>query len=269
MMTDSGDNVTKLPGIKIGGVEIAPVGMKPQRVSMLLWGPSGSGKTTLACTAPGKKLLLLFDPDGDASITDRDDVDVVDLTKARVNLAEQFKSENVFGLDKVIANYDTIIVDSLTNAQYMATMYGVTITKGATIERPSLQGYGVRNALVLQLTKNLLRLTAKYHKHVIFIAHEAQPDKNDEGVVVSITVALGGQMQTSAPADFSEVWNLSDTGKTRRIGIRPVRMRAPCKTRMFATDGAAEFEWKYDKHNIATWFNAWRDGGYQKLSVPK
>ena len=76
------------------------------------------------------------------------------------------------GISKVIDDYDTIIVDSLTNAQHMAVMHAVTVVKGASIERPSLQGYGHRNALITQLVKNLLRLTAKHDKHVIFIAHE-------------------------------------------------------------------------------------------------
>ena len=51
-------------------------------MSLLLWGASGTGKTTLACTAPGKKLLILFDPDGDASIAERDDVDVVTYVRS-------------------------------------------------------------------------------------------------------------------------------------------------------------------------------------------
>ena len=256
--------------IKIGGVEITPVQQKLQRISMLLWGPSGSGKTTLACTAPGRKLLVLFDPDGDASITERDDVDVADLTKSANSIVDMFKSDsNPLGLAKAIDKYDTVIIDSLTNAQHMSVMHAVTVVKGATIERPSLQGYGHRNALITALVKNVLRLTAKHNKHVIFIAHEAQPERNDEGVVIAITVALGGQLQTSAPVDFSEVWNLSDTGKVRRIGIRPVRLRSPCKTRMFKTDGAAEFDWKYDEHNLATWFNAWQANSFQKLPLPK
>lgn len=257
-----------MPDIKIGGIEIQKAGQKEQRMSLLLWGASGTGKTTLACTAPGRKLLVLFDPDGDASIAERDDVDVVDMTQARNNIVEQFKHEGVMGISKVIDDYDTIIIDSLTNAQHMSVMHAVTVVKGATVERPSLQGYGHRNALITQLVKNLLRLTAKHNKHVVFIAHEASPQTSDEGVVLAITIALGGQLVTAAPVDFSEVWCLQDTGKTRRIMIRPARSFKPCKTRMFVTDGAPEFTWSYAPDNIEQWYNSWRDSGYKKQPLP-
>lgn len=254
--------------IKIGGLPIQKAGQKDQRMSLLLWGASGTGKTTLACTAPGRKLLILFDPDGDASIAERDDVDVVDMSQARNNIVEQFKHESVMGIAKVIDQYDTIIIDSLTNAQHMSVMHAVTVVKGATVERPSLQGYGHRNALITQLVKNLLRLTAKHNKHVVFIAHEASPQTNDEGIVMAVTIALGGQLVTAAPVDFSEVWCLQDTGKSRRILIRPARSFKPCKTRMFVTDGAPEFTWSYKPDNIETWYNQWRDSGYKKQPLP-
>lgn len=254
--------------IKIGGVPITPAGTKQQRISMLLWGASGVGKTTLAATAPGKKLLVLFDPDGDASISERDDVDVVDMSQARKNVVDQFKQDGVMGIDKVIEDYDTVIIDSLTNAQHMSVMHAVTVVKGASVERPSLQGYGHRNALITQLVKNLLRLTAKHNKHCIFIAHEAQPQTDDNGAVMAVTVALGGQLQTAAPVDFSEVWCLQDTGKTRRLLIRPARNYKPCKTRMFVTDKGAEFTWTHTGTEIADWYQSWQSNGYKKLPLP-
>lgn len=255
--------------IKIGGISIVPAGQKAQRLSILLWGASGVGKTTLACTAPGKKLLVLFDPDGDASISARDDVDVADMSSANNSVTEQFKQSGVMGIDKVIDQYDTIIIDSITNAQHMALMHGIPKIKGATIERPSPGAYGVRSALITQLVKNLLRLTAKHNKHCVVIAHEAQPQTNDDGMVTAITVALGGQLQTNAPVDFSEVWAVQDVGKARRILIRPARMYKPCKTRMFVTDAGSEFQWIHTGTEIADWFAEWQAGAYKKLPLPK
>lgn len=256
--------------IKIAGVPIQRAGQKQQRMSLLLWGASGTGKTTLACTAPGRKLLLLFDPDGDASIASRDDVDVADFSGVRESIVDQFKNAaNPLGIAKALEAYDTVIVDSLTNAQHKAVMHAVNVVKGATVERPSLQGYGHRNALITQLVKNVLSLTAAQGKHVIFIAHEAAPQTNDDGIVLAITVALGGQLVTAAPVDFSEVWSLQDTGKQRRILIRPARNYKPCKTRMFVTDAGPEFEWKHTGTEIADWYEQWRDNGYKKLPLPK
>lgn len=259
-----------MPVIKIGGVDIEPATTKAQRMSILLWGASGVGKTTLAATMPGKKLLVNFDPDGPASIAHRDDVDVADLSGVGMGIVEQFKTaDNPLGIKSAIHTYDSIIVDSLTNAQYLSVMHAVTKVKGATIERPSLQGYGHRNALVTQLVKNVLRLTSAQKKHVCFIAHEGAPQMNDDGVVTAITVALGGQLQTSAPVDFSEVWCLQDTGKQRRLLIRPSRNYKPAKTRMFRTDGLPEFPWVHDGTEIAQWYDAWKSNAFAKIPLPK
>lgn len=259
--------------IKIAGVEVEPAKAKNHRLSMLLWGPSGSGKTTLAATAPGKKLLISFDPDGAASIANRDDVDVVDLSAAKPMITEKFKQDNVLGLASSLEAYDTIIVDSLTSVAQLCLMQGIGSVKGATIERPSPGAYGVRNALTLQLVMNMLRLTGRENKHVIFIAHEATPVTNDDGVVLFITVMLGGQLPEQASLNFSECWNLSDTGRERRIAIRNVRQRKPMKSRMFDSSKTAEFKLTYDADKlkgdgIGEWFEAWKEAGFKKIPVP-
>lgn len=263
--------------LTLGGKPITRVteAAKLSRLSMLLWGSAGTGKTTLACTAPGRKLLINFDPDGYQSVRDDENVSVVDLSDARASVTEQFKIESdPFGLSKIIDNFDTIIVDSLTNVAHKTTMQGIAVTKGATIERPSPGAYGVRNALVTQLVKNMLALTNRHKKHIIFIAHEDAPVTNEDGVVMHITLSLGGKLPEQAALDFSEVWCVQDmgAGRDRRIMVRPCRNRKPMKTRMFETSGEPEFSWKYnpDKHEgmtIASWYEKWLETG-TKLPIP-
>jgi len=260
--------------LKVGNIPITSIKERPSRFTALFWGDAGCGKTTLAATAPGRKLLLNFDPDGPASIASRDDVDVADFSDSPHNIVEQFKKDNILGLEPAIEQYDTIIVDSLTNATFMCLQQGISTTKGAKIERPSPGSYMARNALTVQLVKRMLRLTAKHGKHCIFIAHEATPTQSDDGVILFITIMLGGQLPNDAPKDLSEVWAITDTGRQRRIAIRPVRLRKPCKTRMFTTTGAAEFEWKFDPetwegHKIEDWWQEWLEGGKEKLSLPR
>jgi hypothetical protein len=266
--------------IKLGGVPITHVNdtTTAKRMTMLLWGSSGCGKTTLAATAPGKKLLINFDPDGPASIANRDDVVVADLSASRVSIVDQFKGDNPLRLQQVFdddPDIETVIVDSLTNVAQMCLMHGVSTVKGASIERPSPGAYQVRNALTLQLTKNMLRLTGKLGKHCIFIAHEASPVTNDDGMVLFITIALGGQLPNQATVDFSEIWSLSETDSGKhRIAIRPVRQRKPMKTRMMSTTSSQEFDWLYNPETLTggtinDWYTAWKEGGYKKIPIPK
>jgi len=264
------------PAITIGGVEIKKAGGKNHRISMLLWGSSGSGKTTLACTAPGRKLLVNFDPDGDSSIANRDDVDVLDLSSAGAGIAEKFKASNTLGIRSAIEEYDTIIVDSLTSIQSLALEKGIMSVKGATVERPSPGAYGTRNALTLQLIQNMLRMTGGMGKHIIFIAHEGAPVTNAEGLVMHISMMMGGQLPEQSSLHFSEVWALTDTGRERKIAVRPIRSRKPMKTRMFATPTVQDAEFKspfnadtLEGEGISDWFQRWVDAGYKKIPVPK
>lgn len=266
--------------ITIAGIEVKKNTDKPERLSMLLWGPAGVGKTTLAATAPGRKLLLSFDPDGATSITNRDDVFVADMTQLPPGKTEQVGDDNPWSLRQALEGseqelpFDTLIVDSLTSFADKALMHGVASSKGATVARPSLQGFGYRTALSFRLVVNLLRLTSKMNKHIIFIAHEGAPEMAESGGVLEYPLGLGGQLPSTVPAQLSEVWYMLDSGTSRTVMIRPGRMRKVMKTRMFSTSGAIEFPWKYDADKqqgdgIATWFDAWVKGGKQKLPLPK
>lgn len=248
------------------------------RVSMLLWGAAGCGKTTLAATAPGEVLFLNLDDDGPASLAGVSGVTVIDLSREPDNIVDRLKMENPIGISKLLKENEeiqTIVVDSLTSHVAKGTNHAVNsgkAGKGATIENPSLKGYQHRNSYTLQMVKNLLTLTGKLKRNVVFIAHEAAPDKDSEGVIRQISIALGGQMPTSAPRDFSEVWGMWDINSKRMIAIRPCHLRKPMKSRMFVTTGKPEFEWKYDADKqtgarLEDWINKWRESA-GKIALP-
>ena len=281
--------------IQLGKYTVQQGEQLPTRLAMLLWGMNGCGKTTLAATAPGKKLWINFDPDGPASITGlrdsttnpksalNNEILVVDLSGERNNVVEQFKREDALGLGKLLADdsigIDTVVVDSVTRVSQMALEHTITsgMHKGATIERPSPGAYQGRNALTLRVVNDILIVTKKYNKNVIFITHEAAPNTNDDGVVQFITMSLGGQLPNLSASQLSEVWYMADNGKQRKIAVRPVRMYKPMKTRMFDIGPGVvpEFIWEYDinKPNeafeIATWYNTWREGNGRKIQFPK
>lgn len=271
--------------VKIGGIPIVKAGEKPTRISALIWGTTGGGKTTLAATAPGRKLILNFDPDGSQSINGRDDCDVADYVGQVNTLVEQFKStENPLGLKDVLDQYDTFILDSLSTVSEMTLSAGVSKSKTMStsggskisIETPGLQAYGIRNILALQLVSNLQAFTSRHHKHLIVIAHENAPDKDENGAIVSVGLLLGGQLPELVGLRFSEIWNVYDNQvtKQKQILIRPTKSRKPCKTRMFVTTGAPEFTWNFNPETlegegIDTWYQRYLANDQKKISLPK
>ncbi len=264
--------------ITIKGVPISRASAGSGRFTALIWGPSGGGKTTLACTAPGRKLIINFDPDGPDSVAYRNDVDVLDYSTRPYGITETFKSESEpLGLTRaVLERYDTIIVDSITNASDKALDAGVasSLVKGSQVERPAPGSYQFRNRLTLKLIKNVLRITGQYSKHCIFIAHEDSPTKTDEGTVLFVSIALGGSLPDAVPIDFSEVWGVYEVaGKGKYIAIRPCRSRKPMKTRIFSTSKEPEFPLTYNPDigkgdTISRWWEMWLHNNKNKIPIP-
>ena len=107
-----------------GGVPIRAPSVNDMMLNQLIWGDSGSGKTTLAATAPGNKLFILLDPGGDLSLTDRDDVAVLNLSsESATTVMRQFRTADPYGLSKVLTSrpdYETVVIDRMTALAYAA-----------------------------------------------------------------------------------------------------------------------------------------------------
>lgn len=267
--------------IKLAGdVEITPATEVSSNMAILLWGEAGGGKTTLACTAPGNKLLVNFDPRGPSSVAYRGDVSVADYSGHGTKIVEEFKKSDPFGLSKVIDGFDTVVVDSLTTVGDLTVARGIELNqgtqpgKGAMVERPSPAAYQARNNLILALVTNMLRLCQSHDKHLVVIAHEGAKEKDDNGNIVSIPMYLGGQLPAQTSVRFSEVWALYELARNKTIAIRACRNRGPIKTRMFSTSGEPEFSWKYNPEQdsgmtIAQWHEQWLANGKRKIPLPK
>jgi hypothetical protein len=249
------------------------------RMSMLIWGNPGCGKTVLAATAPAKRLIIQFDPNGSDSLKKSDDNLVMDLSTQPSSIVEEAKSpNNPFGIDDLLKNntdIQTVIVDSVTAFSTQAVAYSVghRSAPGAVFENPSMSGYGFRNRFVLGLAKNLLSVTGKHNKHIIFLCHEDVPKTNDKGEILSITILLGGSLASEMPIQISEVWHLREGGKKRMITVREVGYRKPMKSRMFDTRKQVEFESTYDAIEetgitIDSLYTRWRENSYNKIALP-
>jgi GTPase SAR1 family protein len=274
--------------MQIDGIDIPTLADSEKRFSLLLWGPAGCGKTVWAASLPGRKLLINFDPDGPSSLGDRTDVVVIDLSGEKHNIVDKFKTDDdpllplagkSFRLSKILVDLDIsgVIVDSCSAFSQLATDQGISVTKGATVERPSPGAYGARNALTLRMMSGILRTTKRFNKHVIFITHEDDSGVRDsEGNLLHITMLIGGKLGSQTALQISEVWHITDDGKTRKVMIRPGRMRKPMKTRMFDATSTTEFVLKYKQsdedsgdHSLADFISTWEENNHAKIQVPK
>lgn len=271
--------------VTIAGLPVQSASDSVGRLTMLLWGQSGAGKTTWACSAPGKKLLLNFDPDGFKSIAYRNDVDVLDLSDQGHKVLENFtkQPDDPFKLSTVLNNYDTVILDSVTSLAQLALERGVALSAGRTsggtpssIEFPGLQGYGARTTISVLALKSMLRVTGRHNKNFIAITHEDDPTKDDKGNTLYITMMLGGKISNNVALQISEIWFIESAEKERRVLVKPARGRRPMKTRIFNQDNS-EFTLKYNadkpdtdqKDTLAAIWQHWLDGDKKKLGVPK
>lgn len=276
--------------IEMDGIPVKTLAESERRFSQLLWGPPGCGKTVFASSAPGRKLLINFDPDGPSSLGARDDIVLCDLSDKGRTVANIFKDaddpllpigEKSYRLSKIIEELkiSTVIGDSCSAFSELATQQAVTMVKGATVENPSPGGYGARNIYTLRMMGGILRTTKKSNTNCIFITHEDDGGVRDkEGNLLHITMLLGGKLTAQAALQISEVWHLGDDGKQRRVMVRPGRTRKPMKTRMFDANRTTEFVLKYDQHgedapygehSLASFIKEWQANGFDKIQVPK
>jgi hypothetical protein len=279
--------------LKIGARELIPATEETENrtLSMLLWGVSGHGKTQLAETAPGDKLWLMFDPDGEAALkinSPRGRNHFIPMYKEKDDVVLQFKNADPLGIEKMLIEHpeiETVVFDSLTTFSEMSLSWGVVAAratpkgKGSTEEQPGYEGYNHKKVYCMHAFKNILRLCKRQNRHIIFIAHEDKPEKNDKGEFVGITLMLGSSLVVEVPVKISEVWHVTDIGNKggvpqHRIAFRPSRGRSPMRSRMFETNGDPEFVTSYDAlknkgEGIAEWYTRWVAGNFEKIGVPK
>lgn len=267
-----------------GPFEVTTNAETSRRMTILLWGPAGSGKTTWASTAPGKKLWLSFGDNEHQSVMDRKDVAVMPLYKHTYSeVLKHGRSENPFGLDHILEqdrDIETVVCDSVTALTDMALREAVDKRLGMgkgfvpTMEHPGMSAYGGRNAITLEVMTMLLRITAKHDVHLILTAHEADPEKDKEGIVQYITIMLGGKLVNNVTWRLSEIWYLDLDSRGRQLAVRPWLKHRPMKSRMFTGMGEPAFVLPYDSNKpdkgqmtIASLYEKWVSGN-TKLSIP-
>jgi hypothetical protein len=202
---------------------------------------------------------------------------VLDLSGEKyMQVVEKFRSEDPCGIEKLLREhpeYETVVWDSVTAYSYMALQEAVAKNNRSSMEQPGMHGYTWRNASVLRAATALMTITKRLNRNVIFVTHEAAPDRNEQGAITSVSMALSEGTANQVGLRLNEVWWMNDSGTQRTIAVRPCRLHKPMKSRMWDAQ-TPEFVWKYDARDqkgdgIAQWFDAWRKGGGKKLPLPK
>lgn len=255
------------------------------RLVGILWGDSKTGKTTWACSLPGRKLLINFDPEGFSSIAYREDVDIVDLSVLTPTEAMR-EADKVAGF--ILENaeiYQSVIVDSMTTlteiAMYDAVAQGIGKSPNftPTIDAPGLAAYGGRNNRVNNVLSKVLRATGQKGLNCFFIAHQDDPEfSTDNKTIVQQTIMLSAKIRNNAALKVSEVYYIGVDGPRRTVYVAPHGVKKPMGSRIFDTSTFKSFQLEYDINkpdeeqqcSLQSIVAAWKAGGFKKLSgLPK
>lgn len=255
------------------------------RLVGIIWGDAKTGKTTWACSLPGKKLLINFDPEGFSSIAYREDVDIVDLSVLTPTEAMR-EADKVAGF--ILENaetYQSVIVDSMTTLTEIALHDAVAQGIGKsdkftpTIDAPGLSAYGGRNNRVNNVLSKILRATGQKQLNCFFIAHQDDPEFSHDGkTIVQQTIMLSAKIRNNAALKVSEVYYLGIDGPRRTVYVAPHGVKKPMGSRIFDTQKFKSFQLDYDidkpdeeqQCSLQSIVTAWKDGGFKKLTaLPK
>jgi hypothetical protein len=275
-------NDTPPPAPRLFGQHVVtPASGPDERVTFLVWGKSGCGKTALASTLPGRILWIGFDPDGEKTIAGASHVDFIGMAGALPDAVPQFAEGEVYerqlgDMLRARPEIKSVVVDSMTSYAQLCLTYAITSGKAgggkfkSTMDNPGPTAYGIRNRNTLTFVRMVLRVTARFNRHCMFICHEDEPEKqaDDKGQlqIIKITLLLGGTLPGELPLQISEVWFMRDNGIRRELFMRPFGVTVPMKTRMFRTDKKSVIPWTYNMYDgtgstVAQWIDQWYTGG--------
>lgn len=159
-------------------------------INMVIFGHGGAGKTTLACTAQdsenGRDVLLIDVDRGVESVSDRDDVDVLQPSNwTELNAILQWIKKQ--GDD--VKGYRTIVFDSLTS-MYDLILKNI-LKSSPTPDMPSQPEYGKANMALQQVVQEMRALGDK-GINTIFIAHaKEEQDQGSQMVLIRLALTPG------------------------------------------------------------------------------
>ena len=185
--------------------------LKNNGISAIVYGESGIGKTHFVGTLKGRTLVVAAEPNGIQTLAKSNNVDnieVVFLPPAGKTIQETTDSYNKFFASLDLANFDNLVIDSITELASQILILHTDMTKNNGV--PTQHNY----LEVLCLMKYYLRSVHDHimeGKNVIVIALEAELalSQSNEGMTTKCHPALAGRkLAPEAEAIFDIVAHL-------------------------------------------------------------
>lgn len=189
-----------------------PVSEVKRKMDTALYGRSGTGKTTLASTYPKPILYLNIVDNGEESISDVEDIDVVDINTSEDLLEQILWLHKKASKGKLV--YKTVVLDTMTQLQgilvrELAEKEKIKIKKGKPGDFGTLtrQHWG---QIAGDLIKVIMDIRALEDVNAVFIAQERvfnAGDEEDDGVD-ALAPEVGTKLMPSVNKDLCASVNI-------------------------------------------------------------
>lgn len=176
---------------------------KDAHLCVLLLGDVGTGKSSFASTFPQPMYVFNFDNKMSAYKDTKATFDNFPCEAATWNTVQ--KEKIAVAKEVKEGNWKTVIIDSTTTLQELALQKAMQLDPKRTPAGGPL--WQVHYAMRKNMTENFIRsmLALRQHCNIVFIAHYDKVTDTD-GNIVAYEPLLGGQLSTTVPALFDEVY---------------------------------------------------------------
>ena len=203
------------------GLPVQPVGDIKHHRSMVIYGRSGSGKTTFSATFPKPMLLLDVNDQGTDSISDVEDVDVMQITSWEdLEKAYWYLKENP-------DEYKTVVIDTLSQLQELVINKLISARDGAgALSQREWGEVGSKLRIWIIHFRNL-------PMEVVFVAQERVFDVDlDLDPETMLDPEVGPRLMPSVTAHLNaSVHTIANTFIRRKIRKKEVKRKGSKKTK--------------------------------------